>query len=288
MTQTTRIKAAQLEASALSPAAPFFLCQDFIDGFCRRSESCMKSHEICVVAVTPQQAPPVETAPHYLSLDSRRSLHTKHLFEDDGPGDLSRLGPRHDNDHISIKDIRILPTTDEILSMRSPYMPRNDPYAHHHLPCGQDRLLDVQFRLLRYENIEAITDACYHASQRLVQLVGQPPVKDYDDRLVTPRGFRYSIFRDLNFEDVSFSDQKGVCFRMSFACPKALRGRRMGPSAHLEEGMLVALIGLDEVSALSVTFMEIYQRQSTDAMKPLTKTDLRGTTLRSYPLNLAN
>jgi len=105
---------------------------------------------------------------------------------------------------------------------------------------------------------------------------------------VTPRGFRYSIFRDLNFEDVSFSDQKGVCFRMSFACPKALRGRRMGPSAHLEEGMLVALIGLDEVSALSVTFMEIYQRQSTDAMKPLTKTDLRGTTLRSYPLNLAN
>lgn len=73
---------------------------------------------------------------------------------------------------------------------------------------------------------------------------------------------------------MSFKD--GVTFRISFACPKALRGLRLGPSKHLEEGMLVALIGLDETDALSTTFMVIQQRQTTFAMKPRTGNDLRG------------
>ncbi|KAK4697266.1 hypothetical protein P7C71_g795, partial [Lecanoromycetidae sp. Uapishka_2] len=275
MPQSLRIKAARHIPSTLSPVPTFYLCQDFVDGFCRRGEQCLKSHEICVIENDNQQAPLIETDAKFLSLGPRKTVHVKDLFEDDGPGHLSKLGPRHNNDHVSIKDIRILPTTDEILASRSPYMPRNDPYSQHHLPCGQDRLLDVQFRLLRYESTEAIIDACYHASQQLSQLVSQPPVTNYDDRLVTPKGFRYSLFRDVAFEDVRFSDQKGVCFRMSFACPKALRGRRMGPSGHLEDGMLVALLGLDNHHLLSVIFMEIYQRQTTDAMKPLTGNDLR-------------
>ena len=281
MSRITQIRAAQRERSALPSVPPFFLCQDYVDGFCRHGESCAKSHDICEIADTNPQPLPVEAVANYLSFELRKALNTRILFEHDGPGELSELGPRHDNDYVSIKDIKILPTTDEILCTRGPYMPRNDPHAYHHLPCGQDRLLDVHFRLLRYESTEAIIDACYHASQQLCNLKYEPPAADYDDRLVTPRGVRYSLFRDVNFEDVRFSDQKGVCFRMSFACPRALRGRRMGPSGHLEENMLVALIGLDQHHALSVTFMEIYQRQTTDAMKPRTGNDLRGQSFSS-------
>lgn len=73
---------------------------------------------------------------------------------------------------------------------------------------------------------------------------------------------------------MSFKD--AVTFRVSFACPKALRGLRLGPSKHLEEGMLVALVGYDEADGLSTTFMVIEQRQTTFAMKPRTGNDLRG------------
>lgn len=45
----------------------------------------------------------------------------------DLPGALSELGPRYDNDHASIFDIKILPTTDEIQSPRLEYLPSSDP-----------------------------------------------------------------------------------------------------------------------------------------------------------------
>ena len=108
-------------------------------------------------------------------------------------------------------------------------------------------------------------------------------VLDYDDRMITPKGVCYSLFRDIAFEEQLMSFKSAVNFRVSFACPKALRGLRLGPSKHLEEGMLVALVGLDETDALSTTFMVIQQRQTTFAMKPRTGNDLRGkSTMQFY------
>ncbi|RXK38430.1 hypothetical protein M231_04339 [Tremella mesenterica] len=70
--------------------------------------------------------------------------------EYEGPGALCSTGPRHDNDHISIADIQIPPTTAELLSEEEAYLPANLPGAHHHLPedCIE-KILDIQFRLLR-------------------------------------------------------------------------------------------------------------------------------------------
>ncbi|KAL9102197.1 MAG: hypothetical protein Q9163_002622 [Psora crenata] len=154
-------------------------------------------------------------------------------------------------------------------------MPRKSPYAYHHLPYGQQRHLDTLFRQLRYENTESIIDACYHASQQLAVLATQSPTAEYDDRSITPRKSRYSLFRDVAFEDIMFHPSRGLLARVSFACPRALRGRRMGVSGQLEEGMLVALIGLGLDGGLSTTFMEIYQRQTTEAMRRRTGNDLR-------------
>ena len=272
------IRAGKLAPSSLPRIPPFFLCDDFIDGFCRRGDDCNKSHEICIVP-TGKSAMSVtleKLMPNHLSMHPRGQGQNKVLFDDDGPGELSRRGPRHDNDHVDIPNIKILPTTDEILCLRAPYMPKKDPRASHRYPCGQARLLDIHFRLQRYDSIELIIDSCYHASQRLVQLRSEPKTADYDDRMTTPKGFRYSLFRDVAFEEVSFDAKKSITIRVSFACPKALRGRRLGQSKHLEEGMLVALVGLDQDGCLSTTFMEIMYRQSTEAMRPRTGNDLRG------------
>ena len=282
MSTMTDVKAAELGPSTLPELPAFFFCLDYINGFCRRGDKCTKGHEICAVPSSAPQAPLLVCQPNHLSLEPRYFPPGKSPFEDDGPGYLSSHGPRHDNDHVDIKDIRILPTTDEILSRRLPYMPKKDPYTHHHLPCGQQRLLDIHFRHLRYDSTESLIDACYHASQQLTRLVSEPQAFDYDDRMVTTRGFRYSLFQDIAFEEIVFNYQKGVTLRVSFACPKGLRGRRLGPSKHLGEGMLVALVGLDGNDSLSTTFMEIYQRQTTEAMRPRTGNDLRG----QYPFTI--
>jgi hypothetical protein len=65
---------------------------------------------------------------------------------------IREVGPRHDNDFENIHSIKIAPTQDEMLSAVAPFLPANIPGAAHHLPDGSmERLLDIQFRLLREE-----------------------------------------------------------------------------------------------------------------------------------------
>lgn len=272
----TNIKAAQLPQSTIAQLVIPFLCKDYINGFCRKGDECTKSHEIWIPLTDTPNSPVVNSPPNYLSLEPRSPSNNELRFDSDGPGSLSRRGQRHDNDHVDIQYIKILPTTDEILCRRPPYMPKKGPYAQHNYPNGQKRLLDIHFRHLRYESTESIIDSIYHAIQQSTQIMAQPQVSDYDDRMVTPKGFRYSLFRYVSFEELLFIDKKSTAVRVSFACPIALRGRRLGLSKHLEEGMLAALVGLDQNSSVSVTFMEIYQRQTTEAMRPRTGNDLRG------------
>jgi hypothetical protein len=70
----------------------------------------------------------------------------------DGPGSLREKGPRHDNDHVAIELIRIPPTNQELMCEDDPYLPPNFPEAPHFLGSRSvERLLDIQFRLLREE-----------------------------------------------------------------------------------------------------------------------------------------
>jgi hypothetical protein len=76
------------------------------------------------------------------------ALHTGY----DGPGADRQDGPRHDNDHLDIDEIRIAPTHDELTSCIAPFLPANLYDAPHPLPPeSMERLLDIQFRLLREE-----------------------------------------------------------------------------------------------------------------------------------------
>ena len=282
MSDTISIGAGLFPPSSLTQIPLESLCSDFLDGFCRQGDDCHKSHQICAVPIRKTQAIPVQAPHNFLSFEPRGLLRNQQPFESDGPGILSVDGPRHDNDHVNIEDIRILPTVDEILCLRKPYIPKRSDSAPHALPLGERRLLDILFRQLRYDSVEQMIDACYHATQHLVNLSSTPEASDYEYRHTTPKGSKYSLFRALAFEDLNFDARKGLTIRISFACPMPLRGRRLGPSSNLEEGMLVALIGLDAGKSVSTTFMEIQHRQTTEAMKKRSKNDLRASLVLSF------
>jgi hypothetical protein len=70
----------------------------------------------------------------------------------EGPGLSRQSGPRHDNDAEHISEIRIAPTNQELMSRDPPFLPANFYGAPHIFPDGSmQRLLDIQFRLLREE-----------------------------------------------------------------------------------------------------------------------------------------
>ncbi|KAJ0277917.1 hypothetical protein CBS470a_010033 [Colletotrichum nupharicola] len=75
----------------------------------------------------------------------------------DFPGNLSRNGRRHDNDHADIKDIKLMPTHEEIMSSREEYLPTTNPYQHH--LQGLRGFLDRQFRLLREDTLHDLREA---------------------------------------------------------------------------------------------------------------------------------
>src|SRR5438034_9024762 len=101
---------------------------------------------------------------NYLSLHPRMMPEGGKSFENDGPGNLSAAGARHDNDFVDIRDIRILPTADEILSRRAPYMPFKRFVLPHFLHRAPERLVDTLFRQLRHVNAEKLNDCVYSAA----------------------------------------------------------------------------------------------------------------------------
>lgn len=276
------VHAHKLAAPALPQCIETSLCRDHLKGFCRNGDACSQSHAIYRVVNDAQSraaSAPTSSTSNTLRVSPRLSPKDDSLFDHDGPGRLSINGPRHDNDHVVIRNIQILPTADEILAHRPPYMPYKDFHLPHFLGAGQQRLLDTLFRQLRYDSTEAIIDACYHACQKLTAfLTNQSTMLDINDvRQDTPNGIRYHLFLDVAFEELIFDEMKGILVRVSFACPSFLRGRRMHSSGFFEDGMLLALLGLDNLdTGLSVTFFETHLRESTDAMQSRGGKGVRG------------
>ncbi|KAL9594881.1 MAG: hypothetical protein Q9179_005205 [Wetmoreana sp. 5 TL-2023] len=133
----------------------------------------------------------------------------------DLPGAFSELGPRHDNDHANIFDIKILPTTEEIQSPRLEYLPSSDP-TKHHLP-GLEGLLDRQFRLLREDTVGQLRDAVQMECKRLNKpLNAQPPSKRQNN------GVRNIIYHNVALLRLEFDRKKGLQVVAEFDQPPAL------------------------------------------------------------------
>ena len=142
-----------------------------------------------------------------------------------------------------------------------------------------DRLIEKCFRQLRYDSINGVIAACHRAIQVLISHFAFGPMRDYEYTQETPCGVRFSLFRHVKFEEIMFHEYRGIMVRASYDCPSSLQGARISRYPKiLEKGMLAALIGLDESSnSIHTTFFEVFQRESTEAMKTRTGTHDRGT-----------
>lgn len=151
------------------------------------------------------------------SREDRFTKPPKHrpVFElgQDLPGALSELGPRHDNDHADIFDIKILPTTEEIQSSRLEYLPSSD-HTKHHLP-GLAGLLDRQFRLLREDTIGQLRDAVQIEYKRL-----KMSPKSQSQR--RNNCVRNNIYRNAALLRLEFDRRKGLQVVAEFDQPPAL------------------------------------------------------------------
>ncbi|KAK0559006.1 hypothetical protein OC861_006773, partial [Tilletia horrida] len=152
----------------------------------------------------------------------------------DPPGDLRDAGPRHNNDYAHIQEINVHPTSEEIFCTEPPFVPFNFAGAPHHLPQGSpERLLDVQFRLLREELLEPLRTSLVALSKEL-QNVDAENSKDHSQlwQLLQNGGGRFRAGEnavdlqvwndgDLDFHDLEASDRFGVLSVLSFQCRQA-------------------------------------------------------------------
>ena len=134
-TMMSSFKAQKLRPWSLEHNQLSDLCEAFVNGNCQDQE-CQSLHEIRFIDEYSTTSVPtlLGTSPNYLSLEPRRRPSNEHVFDDDGPGHFSKLGPRHDNDHVEVQDIRILPTTDEV-SLKIPSW-----LGHAHIRLSLDSL----------------------------------------------------------------------------------------------------------------------------------------------------
>ncbi|KAK8103560.1 uncharacterized protein PG998_010593 [Apiospora kogelbergensis] len=121
------------------------------------------------------------------------------------PGHLSSNGPRHDNDHSDIQKISILPTPEEIMSVRDEYLPTNQPSSFH-IP-GIIGRLDREFRLLREDTVGQLRDVVRTQLEKM-----QNP------QIIQPRHKNMRIFTYLGAEPmhIGFDRLKGLDLLVKF------------------------------------------------------------------------
>jgi hypothetical protein len=140
----------------------------------------------------------------------------------DLPGELSNLNRRHDNDSALIAKIDILPTKDEVLCDRDPYLPINDISASHFLD-GSSRLFDINFRLLREDMIGPLRNAVTTVLEKLRPDVSISKQLSHQDRLHEPNIASTRLYFDVNVESAEFERKCGLKFRLRFRQPERTR-----------------------------------------------------------------
>ncbi|CAG8458390.1 7466_t:CDS:10 [Acaulospora morrowiae] len=139
----------------------------------------------------------------------------------DPPGELSPDGMRHDNDFSEITKISIIPTKEETLCGREPFLPVIDEDDNlHHLPKGVARLLDRQFRLLR----EDMLNAFRLSIKSFISFLREAGKND--EKLIT-QGGRYkhqgdgnlNVYTNVKLSEIVIDMQKGFACRVTFTPP---------------------------------------------------------------------
>ncbi|KAF9203482.1 hypothetical protein BGZ49_006382 [Haplosporangium sp. Z 27] len=146
----------------------------------------------------------------------------------DPPGRLSKYGPRHDNDLLEITDIKLLPTQDEIICQRAPFLPSNGIHdAPHFLPQGWRRQLDTHFRLYREDMLNSLRKGVMGFLTALERtgkgneelLLKQKELRKYMDDDVS-----LNVYGNVQFMGMNCTKQLSGSIGIAFAQPPNLVG----------------------------------------------------------------
>lgn len=149
-----------------------------------------------------------------LQIVNQRSEQPRFPLELDLPGHLSTQGPRHDNDHVEIQNIQILPTSEEIQSQRQEYLPPAD-VGISRLP-GLRGLLDRQFRLLREDCVGGLRDAVQFEIEGFHKKMS---IRSKD------AAARNIVHRNAKVMRLEIDKRKGLQVVVGFAQPPAIRDK---------------------------------------------------------------
>ncbi|PKY56921.1 hypothetical protein RhiirA4_508542 [Rhizophagus irregularis] len=178
----------------------------------------------------------------------------------DSPGELSKYGKRHNNDFSDISKISIIPTKEEILCERPPFLPTLYPYSLHFLSDGAAKLLDTQFRLLREDLLNPIRDGLFN----LLTVLLQEHSSNYNNIKLSKElkklqdwGGRFSydgvnesgdlqVYSNIKFANITCDRSKGFACTIKFTPPKIsaknTKCRKEFWERRLLTGSLVAVI----------------------------------------------
>nr|GAT43007.1 predicted protein [Mycena chlorophos] len=210
------------------------------------------------------------------------------LFETDGPGELRESGPRHDNDCADISHIQVAPTHEELISRVAPFLPGNFHGAPHHLAAeSMERLLDIQFRLLREELTSSLRSAVQLVRQDLIRNSPQTMLS----KLIKSRGGKYRGQADDHdqvmfnlYTNVAFvampPDWRGISVQISFDTPP---GRARQPTAKSRVGFWEGVSGKRLIQGGLVALLwqsgadiHVYLATIASSLKDLTESAARG------------
>ncbi|KAF9203483.1 hypothetical protein BGZ49_006383 [Haplosporangium sp. Z 27] len=174
----------------------------------------------------------------------------------DPPGNKSPRGPRHDNDHEDITDIKVLPTRDEITSDRPAFLPSNGvPDAPHFLPPGWKRQLDIHFRLYR----EDMLDSLRRGVKAFLKVLEETPSHN-EDVLLQKKELRrligsnanvnLDVYGDVKFLGMDSSKGSSGSIMITFSQPPQLIGLNQAKreefwersKRRLTQGSLVSIV----------------------------------------------
>ncbi|CAB4399021.1 unnamed protein product [Rhizophagus irregularis] len=144
----------------------------------------------------------------------------------DPPGKLSKNGRRHDNDFKRISEISIIPTKEEVMCDRQPFLPSSLPNALHFLPDEIERLFDTQFRLLREDMLNVIRSGISNFINALMNDWSSSN-KNRELKNIQEKGgrFRYDntgdlqVYTGIQFVDIACDKRKGFSCTLRFTPP---------------------------------------------------------------------
>ena len=178
------------------------------------------------------------------------------------PRELKLPGTRHDNDHLNIAHISILPTVDELNSDQVDFLPSTDFRQPHFLDDPVQRYLDTHFRLLRHDVFGTLKEVLGALLSSVVR-----------DGVVSHKPHTFDanvhLYPNSSISHISVDDKRGFEVHISFSPPKLLRGKTAkkrqqwwNVAKRLEVGSLLYFVSTARDSAMLLAL--IVSDKSTD------------------------